>query len=117
MGATLRLLFDEDTSEKFARLCAEAGHDVKRVVSDPDLGRGTDDPVVRAHAKSDDRGLITHDDHHVAAPSSTHCGVLYDPTQRRAAIESYRILQAVCETVENTDALPSVVYLTEDWLQ
>jgi hypothetical protein len=117
MAITLRLLFDEDTSEKFARLCSEAGHDVRRVVTEPILGRGTGDPTVRTHAKTTERTLVTHDDHHVAAPTTTHSGVFYDPTQRRDSVESYRILRAVCRTIDAIEALPPVVYLTEDWIQ
>lgn len=116
MSVTLRLLFDEDTEMKFARLCERDGHDVQRVVEVPELGPGTKDPEVREYAKEMDRIIVTHDKGFAKADASTHAGVFYAPKQHRSSFRLYRILSAVREAYPSRDALQPVAHLTDDWL-
>jgi len=114
VALTLSFLFDEDTEAEFAQLCANDGHDVRRVVSVPELGSGTDDSQVEAYARSDDRIVVTHDDDFVRETRSV--GVFYAPNQRLSSFRLYRIVSEICALYPGEDALPDVIYLTEDWL-
>lgn len=113
---TLPLLFDEDTEPELSRRCGADGHDVERVASVPDLGRGAGDATVRDYADRTGRIVVTHDKGFAKAVASSHRGVFYGPNQRLSAARYYRIVGAVCESYDSRAALPSTVYLTEDWL-
>ena len=112
----LQLLLDEDTEGELATKLRHAGHDVDRVVEVEVLGTGATDEAVQEYARRSNRIIVTHDDDYVAVPSETHAGVFYAPNQRLAAFRLFRIIQRVTETYPERDAMPPVVYLTEDWL-
>jgi hypothetical protein len=116
MSVRLRLLFDEDTEAKFARLCEKDGHDVERVVDASELGRGSRDVEVRRYATATGRIVVTHDDDYVRGTRSERDSTFYAPNQRLSAFELYRILTAVCDTIPSAKELPTIVYLTEEWL-
>lgn len=113
---TLPLLFDEDTEPELSRRCEADGHDVERVATVDELGRGAGDASVRDYADRTDRIVVTHDKGFATAVASSHRGVFYGPNQRLSAATCYRIVRGVCEAYEARTDLPSTVYLTEDWL-
>ncbi|WP_049902841.1 DUF5615 family PIN-like protein [Halococcus agarilyticus] len=111
----MRFLLDEDTESALARHLSKSTHDVKRVVDV--LGSGTSDHKVMAHARSTDRIIVTHDDDFAdTARSDEHRGVFYCPNQRLPPFEIYRIITAVIEAYPDREALPPVVFLTQEWL-
>lgn len=112
----LSFLLDEDTERELAAKLSRAGHDVERVVEVDGLGPGTDDPDVRAYARREDRIIFTYDDHHVAAPYSDHAGVFYCPNQRLEVFTVYRIVSTLLDRYDTRADLPSIVYVSENWL-
>ncbi|MFB6282142.1 MAG: DUF5615 family PIN-like protein [Haloferacaceae archaeon] len=113
---TLPLLFDEDAEPELCRRCEADGHDVERVAEVPELGRGAGDATVRDYADRTDRIVVTHDKGFATAVASSHRGVFYGPNQRLSAATHYRIVRGVCGSYDAREDLPSVVYLTEEWL-
>lgn len=112
----LRLLLDEDTERELATKLWRAGHDVERVVGAEELGTGATDDDVREYARRSDRIIVTHDDDHVAVQSVDY-RVFYVPNQRLTAFQIFRIIQRVTELYPDQEAMPPVLYLTEDWLR
>lgn len=113
---TLPLLFDEDAEPELCRRCDADGHDVQRLGEVPDLGRGAGDASVRDYAERTGRIVVTHDKGFASAVASSHRGVFYGPSQRLSAATYHRIVRGVCESYDARADLPSVVYLTENWL-
>lgn len=112
----LRLLLDEDTERELATKLRRAGHDVERVVEAEELGTGATDDNIRVYARRSDRIIVTHDDDHVAVQLVDY-RVFYVPNQRLTAFQIFRIIQRVAELYPDLEAMPPVVYLTEDWLR
>lgn len=113
----LRFLLDEDTKKAVASPLSKTGHDVERVVEVDSLGRGSDDTNVMAYAKSTDRIIVTHDDDYVDPDlASEHRGVFFFPSQRRPPYEMFRIIRNATEAYPNREALPAVLYLTDEWI-
>lgn len=81
-----------------------------------EFGPGTDDPDIREYARRANRIIFTYDDHHVAAPYSSHAGVFYCPNQRLAAFTIYRIVSTLLGEYDSRDELPPVVYVSENWI-
>lgn len=79
---------------------------------------GATDDEVRAYARRTDRILITHDDDdHVSVPHDQHAGVFYGPNQRLSSFTLFEIVQQVERQYSDSDGLPPIVYLTEEWLR
>lgn len=112
----LRLLLDEDTERELAEKLRHSSHSVERVVEADELGAGATDDAVRAYARRTNRRRITHDDDHIAVPPEEHAGVFYCPNQRIDPFTIFRIIQQVTASYSSHDELPSVVYLTDEWL-
>ena len=112
----IRLLLDEDTERELATKLRRAGHDVERVVEVVELGTGATDDDVREYARRSDHIIVTHDDDHVAVQPVDY-RIFYVPNQRLTAFQIFRIIQCVTKLYPEREAMPPVVYLTEDWLR
>lgn len=112
----LSFLLDEDTERELAVKLSEAGHDVERVVTVEELGRGAEDPEIRSYARRTNRVILTYDDHHTAAPYTDHAGVFYCPNQRLKVFTIFRIVSTLLEHYDSPGDLPPVVYVSENWL-
>lgn len=113
----LRLLLDENVERDLASYLEKAGHDVQRVVDVEALGPESDDDEVVAFARERDRLVLTYDEDFVDPDvADRHAGVLYVPNQHCPPLTCFRIVEAVAEAYPDRDALPPVVFLTEEWL-
>lgn len=112
----LRLLLDQDTELLLARSLRNAGHDVRRVVTTSALGDGTPNSEIASFANTHERIIVTYDSDFTRFDSTDHVGVFYAPDQRLPAHEIGEIIERVCEVYPARADLPTIVYLTSEWL-
>ncbi len=114
-----RLLLDEMTEASLSEYCGELGHDVERVVEEPELGRGTSDTVVAEYAENQGRLLVTYDsDFLTDTAAQRKIGVLYQPDDRTPPFETAKVIDAVEEHLEQRQVVDNsgAIHLTSRWL-
>jgi len=73
----MRILADENVDTAHVRALADSGHDVVRVVDEPNLGESALDSAVIAEATRQDRVLLTEDSSDFAdPPAEGHAGIV-----------------------------------------
>lgn len=73
----MRILADENVDTENVRALVDSGHDVVRVVDEPQLGESAADPAVLERAKQQDRVLLTEDTSDFGDPPvEEHAGVV-----------------------------------------
>jgi hypothetical protein len=107
------------TEAGLADYCEKLGHDTTRVVTEPDLGAGTDDSEIVAHALTEDRLLVTCDDDFLSNHNALdRIGVLFQPNDRMASFRVANTIDAVAEHVDQATIVDAdcPFHLTDDWL-
>jgi predicted nuclease of predicted toxin-antitoxin system len=112
----VRFLLDEDTERALAAKLSKAGHDVERVVAVDSLGEGSDDSEIREHARATQRIIVTYDDDFFAVASDSHAGLFFLTNQHLSAHRLFTIIQTVLDNYDRQSQVPSVVYISENWL-
>ncbi|QLH81919.1 DUF5615 family PIN-like protein [Halosimplex pelagicum] len=108
-----RLLLDENVERAVAERLRDAGHDVERVAAVPELGTGSDDEHVAAHARDRDRVLLTYDDDFVPAIDGTP--TLYVPDETLASDAVAGIVTTIAAHYPQSE-IDGVVYAGSNWL-
>lgn len=73
----MRILADENVDTENIRALLDSGHDVVRVVDDPELGESASDPAVLERATQQDRVLLTEDNSDFGDPQiEEHTGIV-----------------------------------------
>jgi predicted nuclease of predicted toxin-antitoxin system len=73
----MRILADENVHTENIRALLDSGHDVVRVVDDPELGESAPDPAVLERATQRDRVLLTQDNSDFGDPPiEEHAGIV-----------------------------------------
>lgn len=73
----MRILADENVDTEAVRALVDSGHDVVRVVDDPELGESASDPAVLERATQADRVLLTEDTTDFGDPPvEEHAGIV-----------------------------------------
>jgi len=109
------ILGDEHTERQAAEYLQRQGHDIKLVVDVPSLGPGTDDATIRAHARNQNRLILTSDAGFLAADVDSHAGLLYQPNDQLSAYEVASIISEIAMHCDQS-TIESAVYVTTEWI-
>lgn len=110
----MRILADENVDTATVRALADSGHDVRRVVDEPELGESAPDDEVLATATRRDRVLLTEDTSDFDDPPiEAHAGIVLVTDGTLSGREVRRGIRCIERHYPDLDG--RVAYLTE-WL-
>jgi uncharacterized protein with PIN domain len=108
--ATYRILVDENTSPRVARLLRSNGHDAIHVTGA--LAVGATDSEIAGHASETSRVVLTHDDDFLRPEYTREISVLYYTDDTLGANELADRVETVTEYVPDQDDLPPITNLS-----
>lgn len=120
MAHSYRLLVDENV-EPIASDLRARGHDVVRLETVPELGKGADDRRdVAPFLRRTGRVVLTYDSHFTGEDSvvdpTTLPGVLFVPDETPAPNDVVRIIDVVATAVSPVELDGHVLHVTRHWL-
>lgn len=116
---SFRLLLDEMTEGTLAAYLSKMGHDVERVVEQPDLGPGTDDGAVVDYAERNERLLVTADDDYLTEHDALdRIGILFQPNARLSAFDTANVVNEIDKLVDQEAIVEydEAYHVTDQWL-